>query len=180
MSEEAEVIRRVVDGDADSFRFLVERYQRPVFQLIRNLVPDPHLGEDIAQDVFLNAFRRLGSFDPTRAGFLTWLMTIARNRCINALKKKSPEPGGGLHECVSRRTPHDEVAEQELFEQLDEALQTLPPGQRATFVMAEFVGLAYEQIAQIEGVETATVRSRVSRAKEKLRSLLRPFARDPQ
>lgn len=178
MSEEREVIRRVVDGDADSFRFLVERYQRPVFQLIRNLVPDPHLGEDVAQDVFLNAFHQLGTFDPTRAGFLTWLMTIARNRCFNALKKKSPEPGGRLLECVSSRTPHDELAEKELFEQLDEALEALPLGQRATFVMAEFVGLSYEQIAQIEGVEIATVRSRVSRAKERLRSLLRHFAGD--
>ncbi len=180
MTEEADVIRRVVDGDVDSFRFLVDRYQRPVFRLIRNLVADPHLGEDVAQDVFLNAFRRLPSFDPARAGFFTWLMTIARNQCINALKKKRPQPSGSLPDCACSRTPHDDLAEKELFEQLDEALEALPLGQRATFVMAEFVGLSYDQIAQIEGVEVATIRSRVSRAKERLRSLLRQFARDFQ
>ena len=178
MNEEAEVIRRVVDGDVDSFRFLVDRYQRPVLRLVRNLVADPHLAEDIVQDTFLAAFRRLRGFDPARARFLTWLMTIARNRCLNVLQKKRPVSGGSLPEAVCRRTPQDALVEKELFEQLDAALEALPLGQRATFVMAEFVGLSYEEIAGIEGVETSTVRSRVSRARERLRSLVVQFARE--
>ncbi|MFH1267209.1 MAG: sigma-70 family RNA polymerase sigma factor [Planctomycetota bacterium] len=178
MREEAELIRRVVEGDVDGFRLLVERYQRPVFLLVRNLVPNRHTCEDIAQDVFLTAFHQLRAFDPTRAAFLTWLLTIARNKCFNVLKKKTPSPGGEAFERISFRTPFDEAAERELFERLDEALETLPAAQRSAFVLAEFVGLSCDQIAGIEGVAGATVRSRVSRAKERLRSLLRPFARD--
>jgi len=178
MPEEAEVIRRVVEGDVDGFRLLVERYQRPVFLLVRNLVPNPHTCEDIAQDVFLTAFHRLSSFDPARATFLTWLLTIARNKCLNVLKKKTPNPNGEAFERASLRTPPEEAAERELFQRLDEALEGLPPQQRTAFVLAEFMGLSYDQLAGIEGVAVATVRSRVSRAKERLRSLLRPFAWD--
>ncbi|HUT94093.1 MAG TPA: sigma-70 family RNA polymerase sigma factor [Thermoguttaceae bacterium] len=180
MADESEVIRRVVAGEVDRFRWLVERYERPVFCLIRNLVPDAHTCEDVAQDVFLTAFHQLPGFDPARGRFSTWLMTIARNKCLNAMKKKRPAPGGGLSEQTTSRTPCDEAAERELFERLDEALQTLPIGQRAVFVLAELAGLPYEEIAEIEGVEVGTVRSRVSRAKERLRSLLRQFARDHQ
>lgn len=180
MTEEAEVIRRVVAGEVDRFRFLVERYERPVFRLVRNLVGDPHACEDVAQDVFLTAFHRLSRFDPSRARFSTWLLTIARNKCLNALKKKRPLANGGLAEQASARTPSDDAAEKELFERLDVALEALPLAQRTVFVMAELAGLPYDQIAEIEGVEVGTVRSRISRAKKRLRSLLRPFARDLQ
>ena len=178
MTDEAEVIRRVVAGDVDRFGLLVERYQPPVFRLIRNLVGNPHTSEDIAQDVFLTAFHRLPDFDPARGSFSTWLMTIARNKCLNALKKKRPAPAGDLPAGACWRTPSDDLAEKELFQRLDEALEALPLGQKTAFVMAELVGLSYEQIARVEGVEVGSIRSRVSRAKQRLRSLLGQFARD--
>ncbi len=178
MTDEAEVIRRVVAGDVDRFRLLVERYQRPVFRMIRNLVGNPHTCEDIAQEVFLTAFHRLADFDPGRAGFSTWLMTIARNKCLNALKKKQPAPAGDLAAGACWQTPSDDLAEKELSERLDEALEALPLGQKTAFVMAELVGLSYDQIASIEGVEVGTIRSRVSRAKQRLRSLLGQYARE--
>ena len=177
MAEETEVIRRVVDGDLDSFRLLVKRYERPIARLIGNLVADRHQGEDLLQDVFLTAFERLHRFDPQRAAFSTWLFAIARNKCINALKKKRPLPTAEMPAAVRGRTPYDDLAEKELFEQFDAALETLPPAQKIAFVLAEFVGLSCAEISQIEGVGPGTVRSRISRAKERLRSLLRQYAR---
>ncbi len=175
MVEEIEVIRRVVDGDTDAFRLLVKRYQRPIARLIANLVPDRHQGEDLLQEVFMAAFRRLHRFDPHRAAFSTWLFTIARNQCINALKKKRPVPAADVPVAARHRTAYDDLAEKELFEQLDAALEKLPPAQKIAFVLAEFVELSHEEISKIEGVRVGTVRSRVSRARQRLRGLLRQY-----
>ena len=90
MADERETIQKVLDGDVDAFRSLVTRYQRPVMVFVRNLISDSHRSEDICQDVFLAAFRRLDTFDAGRSRFSTWLLTIARNMCFNWLKKKMP------------------------------------------------------------------------------------------
>ncbi len=177
MSEEIEVIRRVVDGEIDSFRLLVKRYERPIARLIGNLVADRHHGEDLLQDVFLTAFEGLHRFDSSRAAFSTWLFTIARNKCLNALKKKTPVATDDLPPAARYRTPYHDLADKELLEQLDEALQKLPPAQKMAFVLAEFVGLSHQEISEIEGVKTGTVRSRISRAKERLRTLLHQYAK---
>ena len=76
MTEELRIIRRVINGDVDSFRLLIERYQRPVISMIRNITNDNHLCEDLGQDVFFTAYKKLASFDPARSSFSTWLFTI--------------------------------------------------------------------------------------------------------
>lgn len=174
MDEDQDVIRRVLDGDVESFRLMVRRYERPLHRLIRNLVPDAHDGEDIAQEVFLTAYCRLASYDPVQGAFSTWLLTIARNKCLNALKKRRPVLMDHLPEAVGLRTPDAELSEAEWFRRLDEALDTLAFAQKSAFVLAEIQGLSLEEISRIEGVPVGTVKSRLGRAKEKLRSLLRP------
>jgi RNA polymerase sigma-70 factor (ECF subfamily) len=176
MSEDLQVIRRVLGGDIEAFRLLVERYQAPLFCLIRNLVPDASDCEDIAQEVFLSAYRHLAAFDPGRATFSTWLWTIARNLSLNAVKKKRPLPLGELPEALDARTPETELCEQELSRQLDAALAALPFEQRTAFVLSEIQGLSYEEIAHIEGINLGTVKSRISRARDKLRCCLRRTA----
>src|SRR5438876_11377603 len=114
-----QVIQRVLTGDVDSFRCLVERYQRPLFSLIRNLTPAGSDHEDIAQDVFLTVFRNLAMFDADRAAFSTWLFTIARNRCLNERSRRRPVARGELPEGIDTRAPDQEAAEAELFRQFD-------------------------------------------------------------
>ncbi len=174
MDRDHDVIRCVLDGDVESFRHLVRRYERPLHRLIRNLVPDAHEGEDIAQEVFLTAYRRLSSYDPTQAAFSTWLFTIARNKCLNALQKRRPVVMDTLPEATGPRAPDAELAEAEWFRRLDEVLDTLPFTQKSVFVLAEIEGLSLVEIGRIEGVPIGTVKSRLCRAKEKLRSILRP------
>src|SRR5947207_15896964 len=82
--EDLAIIERVCAGDRDAFTLLVERHQSAIFRTVRNLLPDAVECEDLAQDVFLTAFNKLAAFDPGRASFRTWLLTIARNRCLNA------------------------------------------------------------------------------------------------
>jgi RNA polymerase sigma-70 factor (ECF subfamily) len=176
MTQETEAIRRVLQGDAESFRFLVERYERPIVRMIRNVTGDMESCDDIAQDVFLAAYRKLSSFDPACSNFSTWLFTIARNKSINAFRKKRPRSMSEPPETTNRHNPGDELAREEFFARLDRALQALPSAQRRAFVLAEFDELPYAEIALIEGARTGTIKSRINRAKKKLRSVLEDFA----
>jgi RNA polymerase sigma-70 factor (ECF subfamily) len=178
MRQETETIRGILAGDIEAFRDLVHRYERPVVRMIRNITEDGQYCEDIAQDVFLTAHKKLASFDPARSQFSTWLFTIARNKSLNAMKKKSPLVMAEPPEGIERRHPFDGFAEKEFFERLDEELQALPARQRRAFVMAELEKLSYQQIAQIEGVRLGTVKSRINRAKAKLRTGLKEFGGD--
>ena len=176
MTQENEVISRVLQGDVESFRLLVERYEKPVVRMAGNLAGDRESGRDIAQDVFLAAYKKLSSFDPDCSNFSTWLFTIARNKSINALRRKRLRSKGKLREKVNRYHASDELAREEFYRRLDRALDALPSAQRRAFVLAEFEHLPYAQIAQIEGVRAGTVKSRINRAKAKLRLALKDYA----
>jgi RNA polymerase sigma-70 factor (ECF subfamily) len=176
MNDDLEAIRRVLAGDVESFRHLVERYQRPLLTLSRNLTPPDTDHEGVAQDAFLAAFRRLAWFDPKRSAFSTWLFTIARNRCRNELARRRPVVGAELPDVVDLRTPDRAASEAELFRQLDAALDALPFEQRSAFVLTQLQGLSYEDVSRIEGVGVGTVKSRIARAREKLLRLFRRAA----
>jgi RNA polymerase sigma-70 factor (ECF subfamily) len=172
MDEDQDVIGRILDGEVESFRLLVRRYEQQLYRFIRNLIRDMHESEDIAQEVFLTAYRRLASYDVSQGAFSTWLLTIARNKCLNALHKRRPVVLDHLPEKPGARTPDAELVEEEWFRRLDEILDALPFAQKSAFVLAEIQGLSLEEIGQVEGVPLGTVKSRLARAKEKLRSLL--------
>src|ERR1041385_375902 len=150
MSEDSDIVKRVLGGEVDSFRILVERYQRPVLSMIQRLIWDSHRCEEIGQDVFVMAFRKLSTFDPARSQFSTWLFTISRNMSINALKKKLPVPMEKLPEMPSSRNPSHELSDKEIFMHLDEALKALPGKLRRAFILAEIEQIQYEEIARIE------------------------------
>lgn len=178
MAEETEVIRKILAGDIESFGFIVKRYEKPVVKMIRNMIYDKDCCEDVAQDVFFTAYRKLATFDPARSRFSTWLFTIARNKSINALKKKKAFLISKMPEVSSQDNPYDDIAEKELFGELDKRLHALPFRQQRALILAEFEKLSYEEIAQIEGVRTGTIKSRINRAKEKLAKTLKKFMKD--
>ena len=178
MTTETDVIRQVLGGDVDCFRLLVERYQKPVISIINNIIEDRHICEDVAQDVFLTAYKKLASFDPARSSFSTWLVSIARNKSLNAIKKKRPLFMSRLPETTDASDPSDDLSEREFFDKLDTILLTLPARQKTAFVLAEFERLSYAEIAQIEGARIGTIRSRINRAKKKLMDAVRDLGGD--
>ena len=119
MTQEIEVIRQVLEGDIESFGRIVERYEKSVVRIIRNMTNNRESCEDIAQDVFFTAYKKLASFDPGRSNFSTWLFTIARNKSINAMKKKRPVSMGELPEKINPHNPSDKLAEREFFDRFD-------------------------------------------------------------
>lgn len=179
------MIERVLAGDVEAFRELVEQHQRRVFGFVRNLVRHAPDAEDLVQEVFVAAFRKLDSFDAERSQFSTWLLTIARNRCLNHLRRSSVATISSTEFDVEARTtpPVDTLLSHELHARLDAALYLLPLEQRTAFVLAEIQELPYAEIALIEEVELGTIKSRVSRAKQRLReelSDLDPVASDKE
>jgi len=173
MTQETQVIHQVLQGDIESFRLIVERYERPIVRMIRNIINNRESCEDIAQDVFFTAYRKLASFDPARSNFSTWLFTIARNKSINALRKTRPLSMSELPQNSDTHNPSDELIERELFDELDAGLDALTSAQKRAFVLAEFEELSYEDIAQIEGVRIGTIKSRINRAKKNLAKTLK-------
>lgn len=174
MDGDRTLIERVLAGDVEAFRELVERHQRRVFGFVRNLVRHAPDAEDLVQEVFVAAFRKLDSFNAERSQFSTWLLTIARNRCLNHLQRSSVATISSTEFDIAARTalPADEVLSREMHVRLDAALELLPLEQRTAFVLAEIQELSYAEIALIEEVELGTIKSRVSRAKQRLREVL--------
>ena len=172
MIEEQAIIENIINGDIESFRLLVERYQKPVIRMINNIVNDNHICEDVAQDVFLSAYKKLATFDNTQSRFSTWLFTIARNKSLNTIKKRKIPASDELSEIADNKQTGDEFEKQEFLNALDRQLNLLPKRQKTVFVLAEFEKLPYEQIAQIEGINIGTMRTRLHRAKRKLAKAL--------
>jgi len=171
MIDEQAIIKNIIDGDSQAYRVLVEKYQTPVMRMISNIVNDRHICEDIAQDVFFSAYKKLSTFDIARSKFSTWLFTIARNKSLNALKKKNAQTVDEFPD-IAENKKGDELEKQEFINELDKQLHSLPKNQMTVFVLAEFEKLPYEEIAKIEGVREGTIRTRLQRAKRKLAKAL--------
>lgn len=174
MASEDQIVAQVLAGQSSGFRKLVETYHPSVLRFARNMITDEHDAEDITQDVFLAAFDHLGSYDSRRASMLTWLFTIARNRCVNFLKRKRPVTDGEAIAKTQPVTGGNDAGRNEFWGRLDVALDGLPIDQKTAFVLAEIEGLPYADIAEIEQATLGTVKSRIHRAKQRLRAVLAP------
>ena len=108
----------------------------------------------------------------TQSRFSTWLFTIARNKSLNTIKKRKIPASDELSEIADNKQTGDEFEKQEFLNALDRQLNLLPKRQKTVFVLAEFEKLPYEQIAQIEGINIGTMRTRLHRAKRKLAKAL--------
>ncbi|MEZ5965942.1 MAG: sigma-70 family RNA polymerase sigma factor [Planctomycetota bacterium] len=162
---------------------------RPVLATIhrflgRRYAPD---AEDIAQEIFLKVFRSLHRFEPERGvRFSTWVYTFVRNHCFDVLKKRTV-PTAPMHAGEGERPldppdthtarPDARLANDELGDKIEAALQALNEQQRMVFILREYEGLDYNSIAEVLGVSEGTVKSRLHRAKEAMRDRLAPFLR---
>lgn len=177
-NDDAECVRRMLAGQVNDYRVLVQRHQDSIYRFVRNIIGHRQEAEDVTQDVFVSAYKNLASFDSQRATFSTWLFTIARNRAINQLKSRRNETlVGSGPEPTDSHLPHDTVEERELLEQLNLALDALPVDQKTAFVLAEIEELSHGEIAAIEHISVGTVKSRVHRARQRLQAALQAFVR---
>ena len=171
------IIKRVQGGDVDAYALLVQRHHRNLLAFICRIVRDPHLAEDIGQEVFLNVYKDLPRFDPERGTpFAAWLYIVARNQCISELRRRGrqePVSDDFLHRVAdSKETAEAALIRQEEMEALKATVQELPEPFRSTIIMS-LKGATLDEIARKCGVPHATVKTRLFRAKEKLMLLLK-------
>ncbi len=172
--------------DRAAFTELIRRHQSQVDRLLTHLAPDWPDRADLAQEAWIRAYRYLPKLqDP--GSFRSWLSRIVTNLFYDELRRRRRQPtplsldaplqydGEAIDWDVAAPLPSpDDVYDREAFyEQLRQAIATLPDSFRTTIVLREIEGLAYEEIAEITGVSLGTVKSRIARARLRLQELLR-------
>ena len=181
-----EVVAAAQQGDDAAFARIVEHYQRAVFALAWRMTHDAAAAEDFAQEVFLRLWRKLHKFDLSKP-LRPWLMRLARNTCINLLKKKQlptvpihrGEDEGDWREPADEAPLADEVAEQaEMLERLEEAIAELPEDYRVVVTLRHVEGMSYAEVAETLECPLGTVKVRLFRARERLGRLLAPLIED--
>lgn len=178
---EAILVRRVRAGDTAAFGELVSTYMQRCYYAALGMVGSPQDAEDLSQEAFARAFRARGRLDPERP-FYPWLYQILRRLCYNftrdtSSRRRKLEVAGGwlVAEATARaatRDPERVRAADEFRERLEAELQALPLAQREAFVLKEFEGLKYREIAELLGVPIGTVMSRLYAARQTLAARL--------
>lgn len=178
-SADRAVVEACKRGGPGAFRRFVERYEGLVWGFLARTVQDRTLAEDLSQETFLRAYRALPTFDPNRgAKVSTWLLTIARNTALDARKKRGLATSELDDETPDAATPESIRAARELGEAISRAAAELSNDQREVLVLAEVQGLSMEEIALVVSAPVNTVKQRLSRARERMRSLLAGWEAD--
>lgn len=179
--DEAALIKQAQNGDVHAYNRLVLHYQQIVYNVTYRIMGEPQSAEDATQDAFISAYNSLNKF---RGGnFKAWLLRIATNGCYDELRRHKRRPQSSIDELTEdnesyafMRDPQDspETHQQkvDLVLAIEECLQGLPEDQRVTAVLGDVEGYDYGDIAQITSVSLGTVKSRLSRARRKLRDCL--------
>ena len=173
-------------GDARAFEQLVRRHRGAVFNFLLRLCGQRQRAEDLLQETWLKVVRGASTYEP-KARFTTWLYTIARNQCMDALRKESYRKAESLDAPVGRgederplveRVPSDQAApdrgahNRAIGPLIEQALGRLPAEQREVFILREYHGAPFKEIAEVTGVPENTVKSRMRYALEGLRKNL--------
>ena len=191
-SEEALLVAELQAGSEQAFALLIAQYQQPIYSLIARSLQDPADASDITQEVFIKVFRSIRGFHG-EASLRTWLYRIALREASNQRRwwsrHKRQEiamdaPFGSDSESEGESislaatladpgcSPYDHAAQKELRERVENALRELPEAFRTVVILREIEGFAYEEIAEILQVNLGTIKSRLTRGRATLRTLL--------
>lgn len=176
MKPEWELVQRARQGDEDCFAALVEQNQGRIYNLALRMVGNPDDAAELCQEAFLNAWKGLGKFQGD-SSFATWLYRLTSNAAIDFLRRdKRSVTGPSLDDDETftqapdpAPSPHSRAEQRELREALTEGLATLTPEHRQVLLLRELQGMSYEEIAGALDLDLGTVKSRIARAREKLR-----------
>lgn len=185
---DAVLMLRVKRGDRAAFGELVEKYKQPLYNFIFRTLRDETESEDVAQTVFLQVYKSRARYERT-AKFSTWLFTIARNLCLNEIRRRSRHPAESLEESHAEHDdqpsrqyedkkiflPTDDALHGELARKIEEALAELPENQRTAILLCRQDELSYEEIAEVLDCSLSATKSLIHRGREALKEKLKPY-----
>jgi RNA polymerase sigma-70 factor, ECF subfamily len=172
-----QLARRIANGDMQAFEELYNRYHRRVYTLCLRMTNDVAEAEDLAQEIFIHVYRKIGSFRGESA-MMTWLHRVTVNKVLmhfrrNAVRRErmtddgeSPEPAVKSTKTQSRMPMLDRLA-------LERAIAQLSPGYRAVFLLHDVEGYEHAEVGRILGCSAGTSKSQLHKARKKLRGLLK-------
>lgn len=169
------LLRAVAAGEARALRALYERTSAKLYGICLRLLGNEADAQDALQDVFTTAWRKAAQFDSAKAGAITWLSVLARNKAIDRLRGR-PEPTGSLDEAGNRAT--DEPSQLDVLEQSEDAqrlihcLEQLDERARSMIRTAFFEGASYPELARRQNVPLPTMKSWIRRGLQRLRGCL--------
>jgi RNA polymerase sigma-70 factor (ECF subfamily) len=181
--DESTLIQEAQRGDVGAFNTLVLHYQSQVYNLAYRVMGEGDSAADMAQEAFISAYKNLRRF---RGGsFKAWLMRIVTNACYDELRRRKRRPqtsldalyvvdedaSASLHS--KAESPEQSAQRGELAAAIQDCISALPEAQRIAAVLADVQGYSYEEVSSIAGISLGTVKSRLSRARVKLRDCLR-------
>lgn len=181
-----QLMTRYKDGDVRAFEVLLGRHSKPVYNFVLRSLGNPQTAEDLMQEVFLRIVKGAATYQH-RAKFTTWLYTIARNLCVDTIRRQKhrrtfsldtpigENPADGtMVDRVADKVPGEDrqVMDGQFRDSLERALGRLNPDQREVFVLREFQNLPFAEIAEIVNCPVNTVKSRMRYALEGLRAAL--------
>lgn len=182
--DESALVAQAKAGDQNAFAELVNRYERKIYRLAKNITRNDEDAEDVLQDAFLKAYTHLDSFKGD-SKFYTWIVRIAVNEALMRLRKRKndrsvplDEPVDLGEETVQREiavwedNPEQQYSQEEWRRILDEAIDTLKPDFRTVFVLRDIEELSTEETAETLGISVPAVKSRLLRARLALRETL--------
>ena len=173
------LLERAGAGDPAAFINLYERHRAAIFRFSYRLSGSVEAAEDITHDCFLGLIKKPENFLPERASLRTYLFSAARNLWLKQLRDLGRE--SALDEYVENqfiaggKEPLGRLLDDELSAKVQEAVSSLPPLQKEALVLFEYEGLALNEIASMVGTDIGAVKSRLHRARERLRNRLRPY-----
>jgi RNA polymerase sigma-70 factor (ECF subfamily) len=187
---DAALMLRVKQGDAAAFTALVDKYKQPIMNLAFRTVRDATEAEDLAQNVFVQVFRSAHRYKSS-AKFSTWLFTIARNLCLNEIRRRTRHPAESLDAPQPERVeswvqqfpdrkamgPTETLLQGELSDLVEQALAELPENQRTAILLCRQEELSYEAIAGVLGCSLSATKSLIHRGRETLKQKLKPYLR---
>jgi RNA polymerase sigma-70 factor, ECF subfamily len=187
--DEPLLVAAAKSGDAAAFEELVSRYEHKIFRLTMNITRNREDAEDAMQDAFMKAYSHLNNFQED-SRFYTWLVRIAANEALMRLRKRRPnqvsldEPVEGEDDLMPREirdwgpSPEQRFAQSEMHKILDQVIDQLDPDFRTVFVLRDIEELSTEETAAALGISVPAVKSRLLRARLKLRQKLDRYMRD--
>jgi RNA polymerase sigma-70 factor, ECF subfamily len=167
--DDAALLALVQRGDESAMASLFDRYSKVVYSVALRVLRDPASAEDVLQEVFMQIWRNPNGFIATRGSLGGWLAVVARNRSIDALRRKRPSEQVDDMALASNYNLADEAERNSLMEKARGVIRLLPMEQRKTLEMAFFDGLTHSEIAEMTGDPLGTVKTRIRSALTSLR-----------
>jgi RNA polymerase sigma-70 factor (ECF subfamily) len=173
------LLRRAGEGDQAAFLELYDRHRQPIFRFAYRLLGEVDIAEDVTHDCFLSLIRKPENFRSERASLRTYLFAAARNLALKYFRSTGRETG--LDEVAeeprlpTRQEPLRKLLDEELATEVRRAISSLPPLQREAVILFEYEELSLNDVAEITGADVGAVKGRLYRARERLKTILRPY-----